>query len=242
MSEQRMTAEERKSAIVKAVLPLFARKGFARTTTKELAEAAGVSEALLYKHFPGKESLYAAIQDLGCKECDPELDRLLALEPCTKTLVYIVHYVMRGHLLGRVREPECWESRQRMIVNSCLEDGSFARFLFHNRFAEKIAKIAACMERATEEGEMIPAPVSHENRLLFTHHLATMMAALQLPVEPVVDYGVSREELVHHATWYALRGIGLTEGAIVQYLNPNAIAEFFSDAAEEFAELEGAPA
>ena len=37
-----MTAENRKLAIVKAALPLFARKGFSKTTTKELAQAAGL--------------------------------------------------------------------------------------------------------------------------------------------------------------------------------------------------------
>ncbi|PYM09743.1 MAG: hypothetical protein DME18_17505 [Verrucomicrobia bacterium] len=56
MIEQRLSAEERREAIVKAALPLFARKGFANTTTRELADAAGVSEALIYKHFPSKES------------------------------------------------------------------------------------------------------------------------------------------------------------------------------------------
>ena len=42
-----MTAKDRKLAIVKAALPLFARQGFAETTTRELAKAAGVSEPLL---------------------------------------------------------------------------------------------------------------------------------------------------------------------------------------------------
>ena len=48
MFDQRLSGEQRRTAIVKAALPLFARKGFANTTTRELAEAAGVSEALNY--------------------------------------------------------------------------------------------------------------------------------------------------------------------------------------------------
>ena len=51
-------AEARKEAIVEAVQDVFAEKGFEGTTTRDLAKAAGVSEALLYKHFPSKESLY----------------------------------------------------------------------------------------------------------------------------------------------------------------------------------------
>jgi len=40
---------------------LFAKKGFNGTTTKEIAQAAGISEALVFKHFPTKRALYAAI-------------------------------------------------------------------------------------------------------------------------------------------------------------------------------------
>ncbi|HEX2260068.1 MAG TPA: helix-turn-helix domain-containing protein, partial [Candidatus Binatia bacterium] len=57
----RLSAEERRQAIADAVRGVFADKGFDGTTTRELAKAAGVSEALLYKHFPSKESLYAAM-------------------------------------------------------------------------------------------------------------------------------------------------------------------------------------
>src|SRR5436190_1872122 len=80
--DQRLSAEQRRTAIVKAALPLFARKGFANTTTRELAEAAGVSEALIYKHFPSKESLYAEIQNTGCKDKDNGLEKLAGKTAC----------------------------------------------------------------------------------------------------------------------------------------------------------------
>ena len=44
----KLSGEERRAAIIKAVRRLFAEKGFHGTTTRELAEAAGVSEALLF--------------------------------------------------------------------------------------------------------------------------------------------------------------------------------------------------
>ena len=52
MAVTRLDSDERRKAIVAAAVPLFARKGFAGTTTRELAEAAGISEALLFRHFP----------------------------------------------------------------------------------------------------------------------------------------------------------------------------------------------
>lgn len=229
MRTQRLSCEERKEAIVKAVLPIFARNGFANTTTRELAKAAGVSEALLYKHFPSKESLYAEIQTFGCKGCDPGLQKLIDLEPSTSTLVYIVYYIMRVNIVGRGKETICAETRHRMILNSCLEDGSFSRFLFHNRFAENISKIVECMNAASAAGDLVTSPVSKPNLLLFAHHLATMIATMHLPKKPVVDYEASRDELVQQAVWFALRGLGLKDEAIKRHYSPRALALFFGE-------------
>ena len=35
-----------------------------------------------------------------------------------------------------------------------------------------------------------------------------------LPVDPVIDYGIPREELVNQVIWFCLRGMGLKEEAI----------------------------
>jgi AcrR family transcriptional regulator len=227
MQEKRLTCEERKEAIMKAVLPVFARNGFANTTTRELAQAAGVSEALIYKHFPSKESLYAEIQSFGCKGCDPDLQRLINLGPSTPTLVFIIYYIMRANIMGRSQETIGSETRHRLILNSCLEDGSFTRFLFHNRFAENISKIGECMDEAFRAGDMVASPVNKSNLLLFAHHLATMIATMHLPKKPVVEYRASREELVQQAVWFALRGLGLKDEAIKRYYNSKTLALFF---------------
>jgi AcrR family transcriptional regulator len=229
MLEKRMTAEERKAAIVKAVLPLFARQGFANTTTRQLAEVAGVSEALLYKHFPSKESLYTEMQNCGCRGCDPALDKLTTLEPSTSTLVYIIYYIMRSNIVGRAREAMEWETRHRLLLNSCLEDGSFTRYLFQNRFSQCIHRIEACMDAALKSGDMVNAPASKHNLLMFSHHLAAMIATMHLPTKPAIDYKSSREELLKEATWFALRGLGLKDEAIQKYYSPRTLALFFGD-------------
>src|SRR6266852_7674801 len=84
----------RRRGIVEAAVPLFARKGFAGTTTKEIAEAARVSEALVFKHFPSKAALYEEILQLGCLG-EPALARIAALEASTATLIDMVHYMLR---------------------------------------------------------------------------------------------------------------------------------------------------
>src|SRR6516164_5294703 len=90
----KMSSEDRRAAIVKAVRRVFAEKGFYGTTTRALAEAAGVSEALLFKHFPDKEALFSAMQ-LACSGQDTDrYERLEALEPSASTLVLMVHFLV----------------------------------------------------------------------------------------------------------------------------------------------------
>ena len=222
-----MSADERRAAIVKAVLPLFARQGFSNTTTRELAEAAGVSEALLYKHFPSKESLYAEIQNFGKQGGDPALEKLATLEPSTSTLVHIIYYIMRAVALGRPNDPIGWETRHRLILNSCLEDGDFPRYLFVTQFNCCSEKIQACLTAAQKAGDVVSSPVPTHNRCLFSHHLACMIAIMHLPKEPVVSYGASQQDVMHQAVWFVLRGIGLTDQAIVTYYNAEALSLFF---------------
>src|SRR5215510_6638920 len=57
----RLKGEERRRVIIEAALSLFSQKGFQGTTTKEIAQAAGCSEATLFKHFATKDELYSAI-------------------------------------------------------------------------------------------------------------------------------------------------------------------------------------
>lgn len=64
----RMSGKNRRQQIVVVAAELFARKGFSGTTTKEIAEGAGVSEAIIFRHFASKDKLYAAILDYKVKQ------------------------------------------------------------------------------------------------------------------------------------------------------------------------------
>src|SRR5437899_4296436 len=96
----RLNSEDRRAAIIKAVQRVFAERGFDGTTTRELAEEAGVSEALLFKHFPNKEALYSAMLMSCCQSQDPAIERLKALEPSTSTLVVMVHFLLSRKVGG----------------------------------------------------------------------------------------------------------------------------------------------
>lgn len=57
---RRLTAAERKTQLVDVAIAMFGQRGYRGATTKAIAEAAGVSEATIFRHFPSKDDLYIA--------------------------------------------------------------------------------------------------------------------------------------------------------------------------------------
>lgn len=57
---RKIQAEERRLQILDTALKVFASKGFAGTSIKDISEAAGISQGLMYHYFAGKEALLEA--------------------------------------------------------------------------------------------------------------------------------------------------------------------------------------
>ena len=222
-----MPAQDRRSAIVSAALPLFARKGFAETTTKDIAKAAGVSEPILYRHFPSKEALYLEIQNFSCRSTDPLVKKLMDLPPSTASLVQLLYCLMRALVLGKPAVTIEWKVRHRLMLNSLLEDGAFARLLYQSRFDCYCSRIEECLQAAVASGDAVPSPITKGNRARFAHHIGAWLALVCLPSKPAIDYRAGREELLNQAVWFALRGMGLTDKAIRSHYKPKEMADLF---------------
>jgi AcrR family transcriptional regulator len=222
----KLSAEDRRAAIIKAVRRVFAERGFNGTTTRALAEAAGVSEALLFRHFPNKEALFEAMLADCCTQQDiVRFERLHALQPSASTLVLLVHYLVSLVLAERDDDDER-VVLNRLIVRSIAENGEFAGLLFGRVATEWIPKVAECLAVVSASGEAVAGPVLPQLGAWFAHHLAAQITFLLLPACPVVDYGVPRERLVEQVVWFALRGLGLKEETIRHHYNPQALALF----------------
>lgn len=59
-TRQLSTAAERREVLVEAAVAAFAEHGFHGTPTTEIAKAAGISQAYLFRLFPTKSELYVA--------------------------------------------------------------------------------------------------------------------------------------------------------------------------------------
>ena len=123
----RMAGEERKLQILAVAVSLFSQKGFRGTTTKEIAQAAGVSEAMVFRHFATKQELYSAILDH--KACasgrfDPEEMAADAIRRKDDRAVF--ETLAYGALNHHEDDPEF----QRLLLHSALEKHELAQMFF----------------------------------------------------------------------------------------------------------------
>jgi AcrR family transcriptional regulator len=68
VAQARLPAAERRRAIVTAAQQVFGSGSYAGSTTAEIARAAGVSEPIIYRHFPSKKDLWFACLDEAWRE------------------------------------------------------------------------------------------------------------------------------------------------------------------------------
>lgn len=212
----RLSSEARRETILAAAKGCFAQHGFAGTTTKSVATAAGISEGLLFKHFASKSALYAAILDEVC-EADSDLRRLQSLEPSTATLVHLISEMVR-HFLSTVesRDGENFQ-RMKLLLSSYLEDGEFARLLY-SKIDEIVGpSFVASFERAVAAGDVAPTPGPPMNLFWFCHQMIHMVALTQIPKVTPLSYGLGGD-FERQVCEFTLRGIGLNEHAIARYL------------------------
>lgn len=97
-----------KQRMTDAAIAVFSELGYERATTRELAERAGVSEGLIYRHFGGKrELLFAALESEREKGIDP-----VKPLPAGSSLADHVEHILRKAI------EHAW--RRREFVRVCM--------------------------------------------------------------------------------------------------------------------------
>jgi TetR/AcrR family transcriptional regulator len=130
--EGRMSSGDRRQQLIRIAISLFSQKGFSGTTTKEIARAAGVTEAIIFRHFPTKNDLYAAILDykaceLRSDEWLEELGRYAAERDDEGLFREVIARIIEHHRTDK--------DFMRLMLYSALEDHSLT-----NKFKEKWTK------------------------------------------------------------------------------------------------------
>ena len=146
-----MTGEDRRLQILRVAMRLFSQRGFRGTTTKEIALAASVSEAMVFRHFATKEELYSAILDH--KACVHE-----SMDPLQVVAQAIAakddRAVFEGLALDALNQHDCDPEFHRLLLHSALEEHELAQ-MFWEKFVKRVYRtLRAYIRERQREGAL----------------------------------------------------------------------------------------
>lgn len=218
--KSRINAEERRKKILDAAKPLFASKGFEGTSVRDIAKAADVSNALLYKHFPGKDAIYDEILNYTDWLYPKALGNMAKLEPSTETLVFLIYALFRFILFEVPGGGPDQKKHERLLFYSFLEGNDYSRKALNKLYGAFEDIINKNFHAAEKKGDIEMRKINEKSRFWFAHHLAMALNLCHLSDTPAFDYDTSFEKLMEDAVCFALRGIGMSVKAIDRYFKP----------------------
>src|SRR5271169_3742661 len=147
-TSSRLTAEERREAIIRTAIELFSVDGFRGTTTRELAAACSVSEPTIYQHFATKRDLYTAIIDeVSLREADTLGEELAKLSDAGDDVAYFTRV---GEILINFHEQN--PAFIRLLFFSALEKHELAELFFTRMSCRFLEMIAGYIQRRIDAG------------------------------------------------------------------------------------------
>ena len=140
--ERRIAA--RKKQILKAAETVFSQKGYERATTREIADAADISEGTLYNYFDGKSDLLDAVAQSFAEDISNEIANLEADN---------LHDLMAELLTARLRS-----GRERRLLMLFLFEARLSPDLRRTFIRDAVRRIITATEerfrREIESGKM----------------------------------------------------------------------------------------
>jgi AcrR family transcriptional regulator len=143
----RLSSLDRRRQILRTASGLFARRGYRGTTTREIAERAGINEALLFRHFPSKEKLYwTLIEELcGARGRRHNIRRIM---DAGGSDLEIFTAIAREMLVRNARDTEL----TRLLWFTALESHRLSQRFFRTFIAVHYEELAAYIRRRVREG------------------------------------------------------------------------------------------
>jgi AcrR family transcriptional regulator len=146
-AQMRFSSAARREQILDVATPLFARQGFNGTTTKEIAQHAGVTEALIFRHFPSKENLYWDVIERKISVAAP-LERMREQLNASGGDREVLAGVAAQILERRASD----QTLSRLLLYSALENHRLSHRFFRTYIAECYEVLAKYIRRRIAEG------------------------------------------------------------------------------------------
>jgi AcrR family transcriptional regulator len=200
----RMAGEERKLQILRVAVRLFSQRGFRGTTTKEIAQGVGVSEAMLFRHFATKVELYSAILDhkAGADGGLKDPGQMIADAVSRKDDRAVFETLAFEALQHHDRDPEF----QRLLLYSALEEHELAKMFWERTVLQIYGLLSSYISERQRDGafrEVNPYVVVRAFVGMIIHHSLNN----NLWDKPRTLLNISNEQAAREFTEILLAGI-----------------------------------
>ena len=202
MARKRMSGEERREQIISSAVELFAAHGFAGVTTRSIATGAGISEAMIYKHFSGKEELYDAVIMCYANVIAERIKKIFAVqegdyrEKMVNTARAFIDFISNDQKIMRV------------MLYSGLQDHPFAEKYFRAIGFKVFSIIQDAITKAQQEGKVRNDVDAQYCTLLFFGTVVYYNLAKKLILKRVFT-DVDDERFIEHLDKVFFNGIKL---------------------------------
>ena len=145
---RKLPAADRRRQIIEVAMALFSAKGFEGTTTREISRAAGVSEAIIFRHFATKEDLYAAIIDFiiqgHCEQFFAELTQAMDKRDDAAVFETLAFRILETHR----EEP----ALLRLLLFSSLEGHKLSQLFMESQVRPVYELLSGYLRQRAREG------------------------------------------------------------------------------------------
>jgi TetR/AcrR family transcriptional regulator len=145
----RLSTEQRRQQLIRAAMRLFALKGFDGTTTREIARAARINEAIIFRHFPSKEALYWAVVSSRIQAAGRQKRMREYLDSADLNIAQALAGIAEN-LLDRTREDA---ELTRLLIFSALRNSRLSDSFFRTYMSGTYRSIANFIRRGIKAGQ-----------------------------------------------------------------------------------------
>ncbi len=190
----RMAGDERRKQILQVAMELFSKNGFAGTTTKKIAQSAGVSEATVFKHFANKDALYADILDY--KACSHGFDNPFS-EIAEELKAKDDFGVFNGMALNAFKNHREDQNFMRLLLHSALEGHELSRMFFESFVAVMYDFLGSYIKQRQKDGafrEIEPKIIVRSFVGMIIHHsLSNILWDREQKILKITDEDAAKE-------------------------------------------------
>lgn len=202
LEQQRMKKKTKKQQqVLDVAIQLFAEKGYANTSTAEIAKMAGVSEGTIFKHYGTKDRLLLSIIVPFLSEFFPKMAKELFQETLTEKTETFEQF-LRALLHNRIEFIKNNKEIFQVVIKELVYNDELRKEMFSYAGTHAAPLLKGAIQQFKEKGELIDWPVETILRHVATHIFGLFVSRFLLMETPFIS-----DEEVEEVVQFILNGI-----------------------------------